>query len=461
MTVFIDVLGQYFSSPVIVPYSASLGADLQLQGVIVGLPFLGRLVGGILLPIVADMTSRKLVVFASVVGSAGAYALSAAASDLGLRALLAGRLIGGFFGQTLQLLIAFLTQLFISDMATLKVKITWLQGVNRGAPVLLAPVGGMLASYSLNMPFVCAAAISAAAIFVIVPNFRDVDEIRRLGATSDGPPPANGTASPAASTSPSPTEPERFTCAFGAQPPPNASPWADPALMLMAATYFCFGVALNSTFVALPLLLTLEKSFGCDSSDAVARVVGFTQIPYGLALLVMQTQGYLYLSVSRRVSDAACLAVAGVATVLSTAAFAFATVPWHLYALYAVNGAGIGLTFGAYINVPNAYAARYYAHALAQARAVPFPFLNMGNLLGPVLLPLLGANSHRLGWIAAGGMHVAVFVIIQVVVAWLTEATNRPEKVATRACDHLLPHHQNGARSKPSSRHVPAIETQS
>merc|ERR1719163_1216932 len=33
------------------------------------------------------------------------------------------------------------------------------------------------------------------------------------------------------------------------------------------------------------------------------------------------------------------------------------------------------------MNMPNAFIAKYYPHAIAQARGVPFPFLNVGLLL--------------------------------------------------------------------------------
>ena len=39
-TVFVDVMGQYFSSPVIVPYAASLGANAAGQSLVVSLPYL-------------------------------------------------------------------------------------------------------------------------------------------------------------------------------------------------------------------------------------------------------------------------------------------------------------------------------------------------------------------------------------------------------------------------------------
>jgi hypothetical protein len=148
---------------------------------------------------------------------------------------------------------------------------------------------------------------------------------------------------------------------------------------------------------ALPVLLSEEASFGLDGKgeekgEAVARLVGLTQLPYGATLVLVQTSGYLMLS-KRGVSDATCIAVAGVVTATSTACardrspaaprrpsrpmppyvllvcvhvytrlkhtahrysvascshprgscFYFATRTWHILGLYVLHGSGMGL----------------------------------------------------------------------------------------------------------------------
>ena len=82
----------------------------------------------------------------------------------------------------------------------------------------------------------------------------------------------------------------------------------------------------------------------------------------------------------------------------TTTSFAFfVTEVWHMDVLYFFNGLGIGLFFGAYMNLPNAFIAKFYPHAIAQARGVPFPFFNVGTMLGPLML-------HHLGWAVAGAL---------------------------------------------------------
>jgi hypothetical protein len=81
---------------------------------------------------------------------------------------------------------------------------------------------------------------------------------------------------------------------------------------------------------------------------------------------------------------------------------------------------------GAYLNLPNRYIARFYSHAIAQARTVPFPFFNLGNLLGPVLIPRLSGGEDgvsRGGWVAAGVLMVLATLLILDVASRLNTAT--------------------------------------
>ena len=111
VVVFVDVMGQYFSTPVLIPYAMSLEADSFMQGCVMGLPFFGRIIGGVFMPVLADRVSRKWTMWLSTLGSAIAYGLSAWAATMGLSVLVAGRLIGGIFGQTLALVMAYLADL--------------------------------------------------------------------------------------------------------------------------------------------------------------------------------------------------------------------------------------------------------------------------------------------------------------------------------------------------------------
>jgi MFS family permease len=282
VTVFVDVCGQYLSSPVVVPYAVSLGADESTQALVVSLPFLGRLIGGVLMPIVADVASRKLAVWLSALGSAVAYATSSLAVYVGIRALLLGRFVGGVFGQTMPLLMAYLLEMHAPDMAATKVKSTQLMSVNLGAPMLLAPLGGMLAQYGLSMPFRLASCLALLSLCFALLNFRDVAEIRPRPAAPPAAPqptPADAAAKLQAVARSKSTR-QRLSATWRG-PADGSSPWADPTLQLMALTYFAFGLALNATYVraahAVPVLVrrlvhTRLPLASLAATDATRRV---------------------------------------------------------------------------------------------------------------------------------------------------------------------------------------------
>ena len=242
-TVFVDVMGQYFSSPVIIPYAATLTDSLGAQSLVISLPFFGRLVGGIIMPILSDKTSRKAIIWLSSAGSFVAYSLSAGAKLYGFPLLVAGRLIGGLFGQTLSLLMAFLAELSIPNMALLKQRNSQMMGVNMGvrraffsppstctppltattlrfvpaqAPMILAPVGGLIAGLGLNAPFIVAAAVALLGLGVNVAFFKDVKEIKE------------GEAKKKQDTKDQPhMEPQRYSAKK------TTSPWVEPVHQLV------------------------------------------------------------------------------------------------------------------------------------------------------------------------------------------------------------------------------------
>ena len=96
----------------------------------------------------------------------------------------------------------------------------------------------------------------------------------------------------------------------------------------MAASYLLFGLGMGGSYVLLANLLTYEESFGLVGGEAVARAIGLTQIPYGVATLFMQTVGYLKLS-QAGVSEVVCIAVGGTLMASAYVGFYFSSQLWH------------------------------------------------------------------------------------------------------------------------------------
>jgi len=160
---------------------------------------------------------------------------------------------------------------------------------------------------------------------------------------------------------------------------------------------------------------------GLDGAQAVSEMIGFTQLPYGLTLVVGQQFGYLRLSQAGW-SEAICIAASGLTIATCTACFYFVRSQLGIYGLYLFQGAGMGIFFGAYLNLPNLYIATFYSHSIAQARGVPFPFFNLGQMLGPLLLPML-PNFERTGWVAAAALQVVSISVILIAAARIKVAT--------------------------------------
>ena len=59
-----------------------------------------------------------------------------------------------------------------------------------GAPMFLAPLGGLIAGFGLNAPFVVAAAVALLGLAVNVAFFKDVKEIKEEQARQRHGPPA-------------------------------------------------------------------------------------------------------------------------------------------------------------------------------------------------------------------------------------------------------------------------------
>jgi MFS family permease len=137
MCVFVDVIGQHFTSPVrathtnpivpslagqvLVPYGQLLGATTSQIGLVVTINMFGRIISNQLLPWLSDKTSRKLTIILSIVGSGCGYTLCGAAYyteqdsearthqdgstidsmqqiGTGFTVFLGGKLVGGLFG---------------------------------------------------------------------------------------------------------------------------------------------------------------------------------------------------------------------------------------------------------------------------------------------------------------------------------------------------------------------------
>jgi len=195
IVVFVDLMGQHFTLAVNVPYSMDVGASIKEVSYIMTANMGCRLLGNLIMPKFADSTSRKLAMQISTLGSGIAYFVSGAAQWAngrdGFWVLMAGRVLGGLFGGSLSLAIAYITELTMPDsndpndirkerMATLKQRINMVMSVFNVAPICLAPIGGAVGTLGLNIPFLVAAAVAMVGLFVTLKFMKDVEEVKAL-----------------------------------------------------------------------------------------------------------------------------------------------------------------------------------------------------------------------------------------------------------------------------------------
>lgn len=374
ITVFVDLMGQNFATPTLVPYASSLTSDSWLRGAVLSIAPAGRIVGGLVMPVLADSFSRKKVVWASMIGSCLAYALSASAGPLGtVMLLLGGRLVGGVFGQTQSMLTAYLMELTLPNMALFKRRQTTMMTMNQGAGLLLAPIGGFIAAVGLNFPFVVSTGGALLGFFFSLCFMKDVDEIKGKVAPK-APPTKKANSSTAVS---------------------GSSPWTDPTILLQACSYMFFGVGMGMNALMLPTMLEAD-SFGLADGRDVARTIGLMTLPQGIMSVLTMQCGYLFVSTKLGCSDAVIIAFSGIGLATNNALYMFVSTRWHLYVLASCAGFWSGFFISAFINMPNEYVAKVWPHCLAQARGVPFPFHNVGWIVGPFLLPLLQLITDKM-----------------------------------------------------------------
>ena len=134
VTVLIDMMGMHFMMPAMVPYMQSMGADVRMMGYVMTANMFCRVIGGLTMPRFADRTKLSWTVQLSMAGSAIAYLVSGLAQYAGAKSYgvyFGGRMLGGLFGGTLSLLMAYVAELSMPDTELLKARNSGLIGFSQ------------------------------------------------------------------------------------------------------------------------------------------------------------------------------------------------------------------------------------------------------------------------------------------------------------------------------------------
>ena len=355
LVVFVDNVGLQFSTPVQVPYTLSLGGTIEVVGTSLTINAFGRVVGGFIMPVLSDKWSKKGAIFLSMVGSLVAYTVAGTANfvdkvpiDGGWSAAIwvyiVGRAIGGLFGNTMSLCIAFVGSLTAPNMKLLKQRNSLLFSSNMASGIALAPIGGALGgAFGLYLPFYFSAGVAVSGLAFCLIFLKDKAEIEKVEAKRQQVGLTKAAAAGAAAASVSATDEsstrsggpvlvsgdeERSLSKRGARaaskenegtaptstkmatpkessqkkkPGGGKNPWLDATIIMLAVNAGCFSLIMTFSPVILPALLTTDPSYGLlpasnatadvvsEVQSSVSTVLGLLAIPNGVSMLLMQS----------------------------------------------------------------------------------------------------------------------------------------------------------------------------
>ncbi|CAE7576016.1 unnamed protein product [Symbiodinium natans] len=452
----VDVMGMFFTAPVMVPYGQQLGASTAEIAGFTTVRFGLAVVSLMWMPRLADTKGVKLCLLISVLGTAVAYGLqgnaylfsqcerqlhSIGAGDQmnlweghmctvvngtvsiagnstnsvatavgsggllectadcgnkdGVYVMMAGRALAGFFGGTMPVLRAFVTEISLPNMALVKLRSTILFASMQAGNFALAPIAGVISRFGLHWPWHVSTAVAVFCFVFTTVFFTNAKDVRSQGKKADA---EEGQAEvvPAATTVP-----------FDGPPPAK-----DKILLLMLLAYWCIFQCVAALILLLPLLLEYE-TFGLmdpnsleKSRESLAAATSMVMVPHGIANLASSTVGFLI--VSSKIGDRATMRVGATLGGSLICCFGYATSElWHLLVLHGFVGVGLGLMVPAIAPTLQRYNTLAHPDKTSQAAALPLFGMQIGQIVGPLLFGLItgeGRDRSRmnLAWLVAG-----------------------------------------------------------
>ena len=211
---FVDVMGNTFAGSVIVPYSLQLNPDPSYASLLLVVRFGANFLSNIYMPIIGDKCGRTLCALLSLAGSCVAYVVCGCAAyypregNVAWWMLCLGKVVEGLFAGTAAAMMAYTMELSVPRMGLLKMRYAVLISMMFGVPAMLQvrrrrgetsaaanaaltplsrpllpraqPIGGSLATFSMQLPFFIMAAVAAIALIVVAVVMREAKTIRGL-----------------------------------------------------------------------------------------------------------------------------------------------------------------------------------------------------------------------------------------------------------------------------------------
>lgn len=435
---FVDQVGISFVIPIIVPYGRYMGADHTTIAYFSTVRGLFGILAAFWMPLVSDRYGRRSVVLLALFGRAVGYFVQGIAAywpDNAIGIFIAGRALAGLFSGTSAVISAYLTELFGHNKDLLSNRLVFLQVYNQIAGIALQPVAGALAEFSLQLPFLCVAALGAFALVWASWVFREASEVVKAASPAED---LNSfRSSKGGSNSPklSPQDVQEES--------DDRRPWFDAVIQLCFLGFFTIFLVVISVPFLVPIMLQAD-SFGLrmETDDKTLRKIALTQslvvIPSGICQIF--TTSFLFIPASRRVGQLPLLIVAG----LSSASMyivigSCVTEVWHLAVVQAFQGMCFGFLLPMIGPLIARYSHAHYRSRMAECQAAPMFGGQIASTVGQNFMAFVfGRFGLFYCWIACAAF-AAIFMILLAAAFLIAERrAPRPSLLTSEQRKHLL-----------------------
>lgn len=412
---FVDMMGNQFTAPVTVPYGRWMGADLETIAFFATVRGVAAIVSNIWMPMLSDRQGRKLVIMISLVGSAIAYTVQGLAGHFvgsSVAIFIAGRALAGFFGGTMPVVRAYVTELSMPDTTLMRTRMTLMMVSSQASGIALSPIAGALATFGLSLPYYVCGSVGVCGLFWAICFFKEASALKadKNSAIQQ----ATKSVGDLEQNSPAKEMPlarndEEVT-------PERKQVWRDKVMVMLFFAYMAVFVLVSAIMLLMPELLE-QESFGLigkdreETSQNISKALGLTHIPQGVCNILSAV--LLFGPLTARFGDAKVVTVAGTVAALSIGTYGFwPTKLWQVVLLQSITGLSFGCILPAIAPLVAQYASTHYPAQMAECQGIPILGMNLSMAFGQNVLALVYTHSGMKGaWLLAAFCTI-VFVIL-------------------------------------------------
>jgi len=446
---FVDMMGTQFTAPVTVPYGRWMGADLETIALFSTVRGLAALLSIVWMPKLSDLRGRKLVIMLSLFGSAIAYAVQGLSGEFvgaSIAVFFVGRGLSGFFGGTMPVVRAYVTELSMPDANLMKQRMMLMTVASQGSGIALSPIAGALATFGLSLPYYVCAGVGVFGLLFALCFFQEAAKLKEDRNAANNVPTKRAedveqqTSSSGRDTSAT-TEDEIEKPRE--EKPQRKNPWCDKVIIMMFFANLSIFIMMSGLMLLIPEMLEGE-SFGLigrnreETSMKIAKAVGLIGIPQGVCTIF--TSLVFFMPVTKRLGDIKTIMIAGTLVSLNFAAYGlWPSKLWQLCILHAITGICFGFMMPALSPLMGRYASFHYPSQMAQCLGIPSIGMNLSMSFGPNILAIVHAHfGMKVTWILCATCS-AIFVILFALSYRVVEARSpKPDKLTAEQRKVLL-----------------------